>query len=309
MARDSLSEHSCFGCAAKASKCTHEDKTYAAVKAGGKCIEPLIHLFNALCTWVNELWRDLPRSVDNPKVAVVFATTLQTFDYSDPIIKQFCVSGYARSRRDNNGEHTDRGAYYTKVGLEILDKSFGWRQYSILPYLLLHEILCHAFQSLDNPPSRPNAEPSDAWSEGWMDALAYELAKEWLKKHDKLPFMTRDEYRDAKKAIRELHDARYPKALTAGGISHPGDGRKAFHDVLDSYPVEFERLERTRHPLTRFSLRLNAMTIRPEDRVIGLEKLRHMAKRDPSALHKAIGDFLSQDNDFIALQRLERDLQ
>ena len=167
------------------------------------------------------LWQDLPRSADLHSLPVVFATTGRSFNHDQPIIQKFHVSGYARSLRDAKG-------YYTKVGLEVRERSFGWRQYSLLPYLLLHEILCHAFQSLDNPPIRPDADPSDAWSEGWMDTLAYKLALEWLNKHDKTAFIRPGEYRDAERQIIDLHNARYSdEPCPAGSLPHSrgGSGR------------------------------------------------------------------------------------
>ena len=293
----SLSTHSCRDCAAKP-KCRHGEETYLFVKDGGNCIAPLKDLFKVLCDWVDGLWQDLPRSADLHSLPVVFATTGRSFNHDQPIIQKFHVSGYARSLRDAKG-------YYTKVGLEVRERSFGWRQYSLLPYLLLHEILCHAFQSLDNPPIRPDADPSDAWSEGWMDTLAYKLALEWLNKHDKTAFMRPGEYRDAERQIIDLHNARYSDEPCPAGILKPADGRKAFYAVLDSYSEQIQQLRPTRHPLTRFSLRLNAMTMPMERRVGSLVKLHHLADNDPAALHKMIGEFNAAVDDGAAIERLE----
>jgi hypothetical protein len=304
-----LGKHSCDNCvrAPQDKRCEPDKQTNDIVHERGACIAPLKALFDDLCKWVAGLWHELPQSTGMPDRPVVFATSVRSFVRDRPILKEFKVSGYAQALLDRDGKYTEDRGHYTQVGLEIRDDyAFGWQQYSLLPYLLLHEILCHAFQSLDKPEVRRNAPASDAWSEGWMDALAFQLALEWLKDHDKTAFIDSDEYRDAECQIDELHKARYVEELSADGISHPGDGRKAFHDVLDSYPKWYARLPQTRHPVTQFSLRLNAMTLPLAQRVRDLVRLQYLAKNDRAALHRLIGDFNAEADDRAALKLLER---
>jgi hypothetical protein len=302
-----LRKHSCKKCVPQEKWCRHNKQTDDIVHERGVCIAPLKGLFDDLCRWVADLWHELPQSAGMPDRPVVFATSVRSFVRDRPILKKFKVSGYAQALLDEDGKYTADGGHYTQVGLEIRDDyAFGWQQYSLLPYLLLHEILCHAFQSLDKPEVRRNAPASDAWSEGWMDALAFQLSLEWLKDHDKTAFIGSDEYRDATDKIDELHKARYVEELSVEGISHPGDGRKAFYDVLDSYPLRYARLPQTRHPVTRFSLRLNAMTLPLAQRVRDLVRLQYLAKNDRATLHLLIGDFNAEADDRAALQLLER---
>jgi hypothetical protein len=288
----SLPDHSCGECfKEKKHWCKPNDETYDKVHSRGYCISPLKTLFNKLYKWVGSIWSDLPSSAGMSDLPViVFSTRSPDFHENDgePIIEEFNIGGFALSECD------DDGAFYTQVGLVIRRNAFDWPQYNILPYVLLHEILCHAYQSLGRPTSRPNAEPSDAWSEGWMDCVAYELAQEWLE-HSK-HFHTKKECREARRQTTELHNARYPKRLSEGDL-HPGNGRDIFHAVLDSYGKRYEHLSRSRHPVTRFSLRLNAIPMLAEERVPHLLKLQNLAEHAPAELHALIGAVNAETDD------------
>jgi hypothetical protein len=79
-----------------------------------------------------------------------------------------------------------------------------------LAYALHHELVCHAFQqaAANGAKPRKNAWAACHWAEGWMDAVAYQIAKNWA----------RDDYKrclgfggsSAIKAMSAVHDARYP---------------------------------------------------------------------------------------------------
>ena len=303
-----LELHSCGNCFKHEHQwCQPNEQTYHKVKEKGQCIKPLLKLFEDLRTWVDDLWSDLTLSAEMPSLPVFFATTSRSFHDGQPIIEKFRISGFAWAGRDLDGEHVERGSHYTKVGLEILKNSFGWQQYNVLPYVLLHEILCHAFQSLDNPEIRPNADASDAWSEGWMDCVAFQLALEWLDKGHGKHFNTKDECIDAERQIRELHDARYPKKTAEKGALLPGDGRDIFSSVLNSYGDKYRALGRALHPVTRFSLKLNAVTVPPGQRMRHLLKLQHLAKNENSweQLHTLIGKVIAADNNRVAVALLQ----
>jgi hypothetical protein len=294
----SLRNHTCKKCfedkqcsEEKEYWCKPNGETYDNIHSRGACIAPLKALFKELHEWVGSLWRDLASNAGMPSLPViVFSTRSPDFheDDAEPIIEEFDIGGFALSECD------DDGAFYTQVGLVIRRNAFDWPQYSILPYILLHEILCHAFQSLGRPTSRPNAEPSDAWSEGWMDCVAYELAQEWLEqsKH----FHTKKECRDARRQTTELHNARYPKRRSEGDL-HTGNGRDIFYAVLDSYGKRYDHLSRSRHPVTRFSLRLNAIPMLAEERIPHLLKLQNLAEHAPAELHTLIGAINAETDD------------
>ena len=75
------------------------------------------------------------------------------------------------------------------VQLGVRDNGFDWYSSCQLPYVLVHELLCHAYQGLARAPFEPEGtpgtprrmtDPSCAWSEGWMDAVALWTAERWV---------------------------------------------------------------------------------------------------------------------------------
>jgi hypothetical protein len=304
-----LPEHDCDDCCQVVEYCTRGAPTFANVdrKHGGRCIAPVKSLFRQLQFWLEALVQELPGSGRHTKMMVKFSTINWNFYDERQIVQKFSVGGYATSYKSD-------GAHATRISLAVRDKSFQWEQFCMLPYVLLHEILCHAFQSLDNPDTRENAHAADAWSEGWMDRLAFHLAGEWLQRRQHRFRLTPSELEDAKQQIWRLHDFRYRltdlKPPDEDAVkSLPEDGRDTFIDVLGSYPPNYGALRISRHPLTRFSLRLNAITLERKFRVGRvLQAFRYLAERDPARLRLIVGNFNAQPQDSDAVEQLEHAL-
>jgi hypothetical protein len=129
--------------------------------------------------------------------------------------------------------------------------------------VLAHELVCHAFQGLEAPSQRQNADETCSWSEGWMDRLAFTLIHQWLDTRTKsLPGWLRSDPGAAQNACNRLHSRRYISPV----------------DPLDEYQVTrrvyaswaFDHLRRVwatspagdataDHRVVRFSLRLNLL--------------------------------------------------
>jgi hypothetical protein len=286
--------------------CCHGMKTYQKIShaKGGACIAPLKNLVTQLQTWVEDMWRVLPRSQTAGNIEVLFATTSQSFNSPKPIMQKYAVSGFAFSLGPNR----------TKVGLEIREDGFGWQQYNLLPYLLLHEILCHAFQSLDRSPGRTNASPDDAWSEGWMDALALRLALEWI--HDRSGDYLENaaERQNAENETRAFHLFRYETVAKAPNNPEvspaergPAYGRDVFNNVWALYSQPYKP---SSHPITKFSLRLNAITLPTEERVGRImENVVFLAKRDQNRFRETVAHFIAETDDAAALAQNEAAVQ
>jgi len=281
-------------------RCTHdEDKRehYEKIREGN-CLKPLKELFLNLQTWTESLIEGPPQYQSFKLYPLEFETINVSFEENSlKIVQRFCVSGYA------NALTAQKTGWRTVVGLEILEHKFGWLQLSLLPYIFMHEIICHALQSLDGQ-NRPNAASSDSWSEGWMDALAHDLVCEWLEQHDRILFTTNAERQDAKLRTAELHQARYGVRVTEG-TPHPREGRDAYHNVRGIYPRNWT-VPASRHPVTRLSLLLNALTIDATDRIALYEKLNDIAQRDSNALRQMIGSVVAENNPLEAWDRLKR---
>jgi hypothetical protein len=293
---EALGDYSCGRCSVNM-WCSHDAKTFENVNNGGKCIEPLKDLVNDLTSWIESLWRQCPDGGSPPQI--IFSTTDRAFEQSGPITRRYHVGGYALSIGR-------RGTYKTKVGLEIVHDKFEWDQFNYLTYILLHEILCHAFQSLDNPPLRENADPNDIWSEGWMDALAHVLALEWLAEHPKKLRYSEGEVDFARSQTTQLHEARYASPARDSRQLTPSDGKAAFDVVRSSYSDAIRKLPMSKQPLTKFSLRMNAITMPMSERIRPLLPMSLMAKQDPAKLHRIIGAFVATPNWKTALEQFRQ---
>lgn len=299
-----LPTHHCECCSAKDKRCAKGVSTFINVDGGGRCISPLKRLFVELQFWVQDLVQQLPTCSSYAKATIQFSTINWNFYDERHIVQKFSVGGYAASYRLGNG-------HATRVSLAVRDKSFQWEQFCMLPYVLLHEILCHAFQSLDNPIVRENAHAADAWSEGWMDRLAFELAREWLKRRQRSLRLSPPEFDDAKQQMRLLHDFRYRRTDLRPPAddevkSLPEDGRDAFIEVRAKYDQKYGPLSISEHPLTRFSLRLNAVTLDRKFRVGRvLQAFRYLAKFDAARLRLIVGSFNSELQDADAVKQLD----
>ena len=302
-----LNTHVCRHCESKG-KCRRGSETFAIVDPpkGGRCIAPLKKLFYSLNGWVEELWRKVPDSIERKSLPITLATTHRAFENDQSIVGTFFVGGYARSVHNHND-------YRRKVGLHIVSERFQWQQFNLLPYILMHEILCHAYQNLEDADRRLDDDPQDPWSEGWMDTLAYELALEWLRNNPKSPFQNEPELREAERQTQALHHARYTRHTGAAGTARPADGRAAYERVASCYLPRYAAMPVSERPVTKFSLRLNAMQLSPQQRLKTLIRLEALAKKTPqkeaqSRLRALVGDFNAERDPAAALAGLDRAL-
>lgn len=79
-----------------------------------------------------------------------------------------------------------------------------------ISYVLYHELVCHAFQSLGEGAAPENVPASCYWTEGWMDKVAFDMARKWIAEQVRepapwLPLVGAD----AEDAIWQVHSLRY----------------------------------------------------------------------------------------------------
>lgn len=68
----------------------------------------------------------------------------------------------------------------SEVTLVLPEGGFDRDSLYTVPYLLSHEIICHAAQGIEGAPPRRPSGPNCAWSDGWMDRLAFEVSVDAL---------------------------------------------------------------------------------------------------------------------------------
>ena len=161
------------------------------------------------------------------------------------------------------------------VGLGLRDDAVGWDSLCQLPYVLMHELLCHAFQGLVGQ-GRRAASTGCGWSEGWMDALAVRLLAFWLEGEvEGAPRWFLEEPHVVLRAGSRLHDRRREpqSGLQPTDLSQ----RRAMHAA--AYRLErMLRGDNIRggHALVRlvnFSLRLNLHAVPQRERNDTIDRL------------------------------------
>ena len=139
-----------------------------------------------------------------------------------------------------------------------------------LAYVLHHELTCHAFQYATQITANghSNAPMGCPWTEGWMDAAAFALAKAWASCGDcSICFAFGGSA--AISTMNKMHQARYPDPASTDparklppGLSENEaylrfHARQAFDALTAALTVVCERTE-AEAMAVKFSLRLNA---------------------------------------------------
>jgi hypothetical protein len=146
-----------------------------------------------------------------------------------------------------------------------------------LVYVLHHELACHGFQyaavlkSWDDHsmlPARENAPPSCHWTEGWMDAVALSLSREWARSSKSINCCGFGG-KEAVRAMEDMHKERYPDPRASdpakkfpAGVSPPDArlrwGAQLAFEMLATILSQSRTLADAEAIAVRFSLRLNA---------------------------------------------------
>ena len=162
----------CLRCvAAGGTACTGSDEDQILVAAGGGCILEIKDAFRQAFSLARRLYNERGGpSLVEPTV------TLSTEYLAAPasLLPGRPLSLNARtSYDDESGAAKWSEVEVRTAALHLAEDCLG-----SLRYLLLHELLCHAFQMAASPGPRKNPRSIvDPLSEGWMDGLAAELIK------------------------------------------------------------------------------------------------------------------------------------
>jgi hypothetical protein len=163
--------------------------------------------------------------------------------------------------------------------MRFYPQDFNRATLHVLPYILLHELICHGYQSIDvNNRKRSECGDGCAWSDGWMDFATLKILKKalgdrrwatgiskprWLR-HS--PLTIRDDY-------NTFHAARYNEKYAdqrrKAQSAQQRLGREMYYRLWQAFPREGENAiseNEAEERLLSFSLRLNRMDLTNEQR-------------------------------------------
>jgi hypothetical protein len=237
----------------------------------GDCIE-LIH---DVLRFVNEQSRQVYGHAA-VRIPTVTLSTHHTHDKADSeLFKAFNVSGFCEVLNDQ--------AVTSVIGLVIKEGAFDWTALCALPYLLTHEVICHAYQDLHHC-ERSSADEKCLWSEGWMDRLAYMLVHDWTKGNGKrqFPSWLLVDGINVTEQTNAIHHWRYQprNSLRTSEAEQLNEARRTFDllvqlwhpkRLLESRPLE-------QHAIAKFSTALNACHVANQLREDIVIKLRGLLR-------------------------------
>jgi hypothetical protein len=298
-----LADRSCQSCCPKSQPpCSRDLPTSERVHIGGNCIAPIKILYGDIEQEVYRLWTQVAGGTQPPSLRLATGH----LDIADKLAvhKDFSLTGKAQI--------VDNPSPMTTITVAFYDSAFDWEQFVLLPYLLIHEMVCHGFQDVydvsgaDVPrAARHSAPPTCLWSEGWMDTVSHYLATAWLKRRGALHHISNaSRIRKAEQWTGEYHDARY--GLEGQVLSDERHlGRQAFERVKESITSRKFPNASALDLLIRFSILLNACVIpdvppggTPNERRMRIVKALDViaVSDDPARGRRIMEDFLATKN-------------
>lgn len=203
----------CADCAGQEERICPGDFEAANLEGKALCIEPLKDCFHLIVEMVRAVYQEAvasePEDVARLHDACVeFSTSFVRPNNLSGLFSNGHVSAETEWQREN-----------AVVVLVIKVDLFDELSYQQVPYLLAHELICHAFQG--RPPDGKQVDFTCAWSEAWMDCVAMYALEEFLTNTDRLhsfcrPFSKTDMYDAASQlaAFRRTRESGIPRAIS-----------------------------------------------------------------------------------------------
>jgi hypothetical protein len=130
----------------------------------GRCLDFLKELYNLSCMTARQAYAKVSETATS-SVAVSFGTVAQRGPTHE-LVHGGDVNGITQFRDEAAGRHS--------IVSVILNANAGTLDsYTTAFYVLLHECVCHAYQSCLAAGPRVHADPDDPFAEGWMDYVTF----------------------------------------------------------------------------------------------------------------------------------------
>jgi len=161
--------------------------------------------------------------------------------------------------------------YLAVVCLYIRKNNLEWESLCQILYVLAHEYVVHAYQGVHGSKPRWAADERCAWSEGWMDEVAWQLTELWLTvAHVQWPDWVRRGRHAVREACFTIHDRRYQHNqygdLKAFDLRRRQNTRAAIGVMQEALGAHRGRRLLATRRLSRFSVQLNHRLADPQTR-------------------------------------------
>ncbi|MEY2758842.1 MAG: hypothetical protein RIR33_2620 [Pseudomonadota bacterium] len=184
------------------------------------------------------------------------------------------------------------GVVRDRIALVVPQYGVTFAELAATPYILAHEVICHASQNVLGINARADREPADAscpWSEGWMDCVAIDAVNDVLtaRKRKGFPVWIAEEAAGCWEAATEAHDSRYRQIdpTRTAYLRQARRGWKQFEIAAIDAGCSNVQADRLRQ---RFSILYNALHRPSQERelVAGALSLKLAARN--RAIHRSV---------------------
>jgi hypothetical protein len=256
----------CEGCAkfAQTGKICEGYKDEATVTGAGYCIKQLKSAFQLTVRVAEEYYKKYLSQ--RPNLPSVDFSTEFKMEKPHGLEVDYRVGGKIAFEGDES----------SMITLQLCVRKFDWKSYLVVPYVLFHEVVAHAFaDTVKLPGGRfgPREHPKDnhAFAEGWMDYVAYLVTNEFLGRRGcAASLCDTNEYNDVVvvdhlehlKEAGFFHGSRYDtnaalRGEPKGNAHNRFKGKKSAERVLGLLELLPESKDNARMHFLRFSFRLN----------------------------------------------------
>jgi len=146
------------------------------------------------------------------------------------------------------------------VNIELKPDKIDIAALSQTLYLMAHETICHAYQSIENA-QRLNSDDTCGWTDGWMDALAWRFTDRWIAREEKqLPEWLTVAAEESKRRCRKFHERRYERhgGLRDSDLAQRRLARARFDTLYHAWERALPQgMDVEDHRVTTFSVLMN----------------------------------------------------
>jgi hypothetical protein len=154
---------SCSACANGGQICRGNQRDNQIVAAGGRCLRQVFEAFSEASALAEAYYRTYAGAYRSPPRLILCTSEAAAKPHDIPI--GIFIGGETRYADDGSGPLS---VVELKIAIGLLD----WESWLAVLYLLMHELVCHAYagSAVPNAP-RQGLRSFDPFAEGWMDRV------------------------------------------------------------------------------------------------------------------------------------------